>query len=764
MSKHNSVSSPDPRPSSTTIGTNAEKIDSRDKVTGVATYGSDLERPNLLHASVLRSNIPHGRLIAVDTASAEALDGVVQVISREEVLGQYDNRVRHYGDMIAAVAAEDQQTATEAIRHIEYEIERLESVHDPRTSVTEGGPTLHENVPDQKQHNHHAINLENDKYVQNIDDYHALTVGDVTEGFAKADIVSEGTYISPRVNHCNLDSHCVIAEWEEGTLVLTETLGSPGRSQEEISKFLGIDQDDVRIISPPTASSSFGGRSVKKLTLEPVAATLSHLTDRPVKLWFDREEEFVATETRHRTYYTIKTGVTMAGDLTALKMDVVTDTGGYPNGVGHIVLSNSQDRPLDLYKIPNYRYEGVSVFTNNVPAGEYRGIGSTQMTFALESHMDEVAREAGFDPAAFRLRNFVEQGHVRPHTKVPIESCGIRECLERGSDTFETIQRGEQNDPTKRRGTGFAAGTHTTASGTSGKDDSEGTSNTDSSEARLTLHPDGRVTASTAAVDHGQGANTVMAQIITETTGIPIERISVERFETTDSLEDLLGSVASRSTYIIGATVLDAAEKLRDRLRKLAAGRIDGVTDAVELVDGYAVAGDESIPITTLVPTDGLTTFGYAESASNPPSFGVHFAEVEVDIETGDVDILTFVAAQDVGFAINPKMVEGQLEGAIQHGIEFALYSDVKLEQGTPVNANLADYAAISPWEMPQQLACEIIESNEETGPFGAKGIGTPTMPPIAPAIMNALRDATGTRFTQAPVDSETIHRVINDY
>lgn len=745
-----------PRREGRSVGRSVRRIDSQDKVLGRSRYDPDVTRDGMLHAAILRSNQTHAVVREIRTDEAEAIPGVECAVGRTELMGLFDERVRHYGDVIAAVAAVDERTARRAVAAIDYRLETLDSVFDAREAVTKRAPRIHENSPDFQQHARHAFDIQNDTFVKNVDDYHALSVGDIASGFDEADVIHEGEYVSPRVSHCNLGSHCTVAEWEGDTLVLNQTIASPSRSQEDIARYLGMELDRVRIQLPPEVTSSFGAKSLHKPSLEPVAATLARETGRPVKLWFDREEEFIATETRHRTYYRLKTGITSAGDITALKLDVMADTGGYPNGVGHIVLSNSLHRPLDLYRIPNYEYEGVSVFTNNIPGGEYRGIGSTQLTFALDSHLDEVARTAGLDPVEFRRRNMVKTGDVRPHTELPIESCGVEECLDRGLETFERIRQGPSDDSKMLRGWGLAAGTHTTAYG--GGD-------ADTSDCRLTFRSDGTLVADTAALEHGQGSDTVVAQIIGEETGIPASMVHVNRFATTDELKDALGSVASRTTYTIGAAVHDAASNLATELRERAGIAFDADPDQVALQGGAAnLPGGASVSLTDLFePSDGgrLVVYGEARSEHTPPSYGVHLAEVAVDPATGHVDLLTFVAAQDVGYAINPKMVEGQLEGAICHSTEFALFSELYLEAGVPMNANLADYPAISPLEMPDQLACEIIESNEETGPYGAKGIGTPAMAPVAPAILNALRDATGTRFRAPPVTPETVFEAL---
>ena len=732
------------------VGKSITKVDVDEKLTGQAKYGSDILPIGSLHAVVVRSKHVHAIINSVDVSVAISMPGVKAAITREEILGQFDNRVRYYGDVIAAVAATTSEIAIEAAESITYVLESLPSIHDPKKSVRDGHPKVHTvNNPDFGQHGRHEFKIENPEYVQNVDDYHHVHIGDVEKGFLESDFILEQEYISPRVNPCNLDTHCTIAEWDGDTVVFTETLGAPSRSRDEIADLLGMSREKVRIVLPPVISSSFGARSVPQLSFEPVAATLSRVAGGvPVKLWFDREEEFTSTDHRHQTFYNIKMGITSSGIITAAKIDLIADTGAYPNGVGHIVLSNGLNRPLEIYKIPHYEFEGVSVFTNNLIAGEFRGIGSTQLGYALECHMDELARQANIDPIHFRLINFVEEGYERPNTGRPIESCGLVECVERGLSTFKKIQSGPSTNPEKLRGWGMAAGTHTTGLGAVDKD---------SSEAKFILSVDGSLLVEVEVLDHGQGTDTVMTQIASEETGISISKINVCHYADTDSADAYLGSVASRSTYITGLAVQKAGINLISTLKDI----LDKLYPETSLNDLSIISdcvsfGGQNVPLSEILEGQ-LISIGFAESELNPPAYGAHFAEVEVDSLTGHVDILSYVAAQDVGFAINPKMVEGQLEGAISQGIEFALRSEVKLDRGIPLNPNLADYSVISAWEMPNVLVCEIIESNEKSGPYGAKGIGTPAMPPIAPAILNAIRDATGIRFNKAPVESEHI-------
>ena len=722
------------------VGRSAPRKDARAKVRGTARFGTDIDHPDQLHAGVVRSTRPHAEVASVDTARAESVAGVAAVIARTDVPG-LDDRVRHYGDVIAAVAAETREAVDAALDAVAYDLDPLPAVHDPTESVRSGAPVVQED-PDFGQPDRHPRRVDNPDYVQNVDDYHSRSIGDAEAALAAADHVHEATYWTPRVTHCNLDRHCCLADWDGDTLRLTETIGNRGHAENTLERLLG--DCEVEIEQPPHSGSSFGGRSIAKLTLEPVAATLARETGRPVRLAFDRAAEFSAADARHPTVIELTAGATDDGELSGLAVDVVADTGPYPNGVGHVVLGACRDRPLDLYRIDDYRYEGVSAFTNNTPAGEYRGIGVTQITWALESHLDELARAAGFDPVAFRRRNWVAEGYDRPHAG-PVTSCGLEECLTRGRETFADLTGDTEGDWLVGRG--VAAGGQITTPAV-GKND-------DYAEVRLDLAPDGSLSVRTGSIDVGQGSTTVLAQIAAEATGVPLDRVTVSGYDPDDPVEDKYGSIANRTTYLIGNAVTRAAEDLTGQVRAAAADALSGKADELTLADGDAVGPDGASVGLSTVLTDPLTATGRAEATDAPLAYGVHFAEVAVDPGTGEIDVLAYVAAQDVGYAINPTLIEGQLAGAVQHGIEFATLSELDLSGGVPESATLAEYPVSSPVEMPDRLAYEIVESEEESGPYGAKGVGTPSQPPVAPAVTNAIRDAVGERFTEAPVRAE---------
>jgi CO/xanthine dehydrogenase Mo-binding subunit len=725
------------------VGRSAPRTDAGAKARGTARFGTDIEHPNQLHAGVTRSQCPHAEIASVDTSAAESTDGVVVVITRSDVPG-FDDRVRHYGDAIAAVAAETPDAVAAGVDAIEYDLDPLPAVHDPSESVRAGAPVVQKD-PDVGQPDRHPRSVDNPEYVRNVDDYHSLSIGDPDAALSAADHVHAATYRTPRVTHCNLERHCCLAEWDEETLWLTETIGNRGHAENTLERLFG--DCDVAIERPPHSGSSFGGRSLAKLTLEPIAATLARESERPVRLAFDRGTEFSAADARHPTVVELTAGTTNDGDLVALSVDVVADTGPYPNGVGHVVLSACRDRPLDLYRLENYQYEGVSAFTNNTPAGEYRGIGVTQIAWALESHLDELARKAGFDPVAFRRRNWVTEGYDRPHADTPVTSCGLEECLTRGRETFRDLRGDADEDWVVGRGVAAAGQITTPAVG----------ENDDYAEAGLTLKPDGSLSVHTGSIDVGQGSTTVLGQIAAEATGVPLTDVTVSGYDPDDPIEDKYGSIANRTTYLIGNAITLAAADLNEGVRAAAADRVDGPDRDLTLSDGTIEAPDGRAVALTDVLSEPLTATGRAEATSAPMAYGVHFAEVAVDTATGEIDVGAYVAAQDVGYAINPTLVEGQLDGAVQHGIEFAMLSELKLSGGIPENATLSEYPVSSPAEMPDRLACEIIESEEASGPYGAKGVGTPSQPPVAPAITNAIRDAVGERFTEAPVRDEDV-------
>lgn len=726
-----------------TVGRDAPRKDSRKKVRGTARYGTDIERNDQLHAGVVRSRRPHAEVTSVDLNGAESTADVATAITRADIPGGFDDRVRHYGDVVAAVAAETRQAVEAGLDAIEYELDPLPSVHDPRKSVRADAPVVQEN-PAFGQPERHPRTVENPAYVRNVDDYHSRSVGDVDRALSEAKHVHEATYRTPRVTHCNLERHCCLAEWEGDRLMLTETVGNRGHAEETLERLFEDCTVDIR--QPPSSGSSFGGRSLAKLTLEPVAGTLARETGRPVRLAFDRDAEFSAADARHETEVELTAGATEDGRLVALAVDVVADTGAYPNGVGHIVLSSCGGRPLDLYRVGNYRFEGVSAFTNNTPAGEYRGIGVTQVTWALESHLDELARRAGFDPVSFRRRNWVSEGDERPHADTPVGSCGLEECLERGR---ATLAETTGTDEDRLVGHGMAAGGQITTPAVGRNDDY--------AEVELLLDPDGSLAVHTGAIEVGQGATTALAQIASEATGLPLERVTVEGYDPDHGIDDKYGSIANRTTYLIGTAIARAGRDLAERLRTRAAEDRDVVPEDLRIAEGTIEAPSGRSRPATATLTDRLSVRSRVEATSAPIGYGVHFAAVAVDPATGAVDVRAYVAAQDVGYAINPTLVEAQLEGAIQHGIEFATLSELRLSEGVPENATLAAYPVSSPTEMPDRVACELVESNEASGPYGAKGVGTPAQPPVAPAITNAIRDAVGHRFTDAPIRDEDV-------
>lgn len=683
-----------------TLGRTVAPKGAEAKLTGHGRFATDVDRPGLLHAAVLRSAVPHAEVEEIDVERAARGPGVAGVLTRRE-LG-LDSRVRQYGDVIAAVAASTAEQAHQALAAIDYRLRELPSVHDPAAAMS-GGPVLYSEHPD------------------NVTCRMEVSYGTPAEVIAASEVRLDATYRSGRPTHCNLARHCCIAQASgDGAIEVLTSVDAPYFARSELAHALDLAEERVRIVLPELASSSFGGRSGISRLCEPIAARLAlSLPGRPVRLEFEPEEEFVAGHTRHPVAIRVLAGATADGQLQALDVDVTADHGAFPNFVARIVLANCRDRPLDLYDLEHYRFRGRAVVTNNPDAGEMRGIGSTQISYALSCHMDELARLLGMDPLDFQRRNAVHSGQVLRATGRELGGVGLRECLERGAAAIGWHSRGTASTDLgdgRYRGVGLGVGTHTTGLGTF--------HGADVSNAVLRMDPGGTVDLMVAAPDSGQGSATIYAQIVAEEAGVPYEAVRSLPVDTATAPMDPWGSVASRGAFVVGAAVRDAARRLRERLR------------------------DGSQP--------PITVEGTSVSPTNPAGYGAYFAEVEVDSRTGEVRVVRVVAALDVGFVVNPQQCRGQIEGAVAMGVELALGSDLALQAGIPHNASFLDYRLASTLDVPT-VEVELIESHEPTGPYGLKGVGTPAMTPILPAICNAIRSATGYRVTDVPIFPETI-------
>ena len=746
-----------------TVGKSVRRIDAVEKVTGNAKYAPDIRLENMLHAKLLRSPHAHARVKHIDTFRAEKLPGVRGIATIEDVpkVVEYwfflrtekksremflrDNVVRFIGDPVLAIAAEDEETAEEALSLVEVEYEPLPVLLDPFEAIKE------ENI---KIHRRGNIAFQVTK-----------TYGDIEKGFREAEIIIENTYRTSKQKHASLEPiGTVVADYKaNGKLTVYSSTQLPHWSQVYLSSALGLPMNKVRIIKPPTGGA-FGARCGLIHGLEVMSAWLSRKTNRPVRMSFNREEDFIATETRHPMTIKMKTGATQDGILVANDIEIISDVGGY--GTQYIgVIADCLSTGVGLYQIPNVRFAGTAVFTNKSLSGAFRGYGNPQMNFAQESQMDILAEKLDMDPLEFRLRNYRGLGEIDPVFNDEIRSNGLKECLEKGAKSFgwQEKRKRELSRETKKRGAGMSVMLHGT--GAAG-------ALPDPASAIVMINVDGSVNLITAASDDGQGNRTVLAQIASEVLGIEFEQISVSEPDTDVTPLDG-GTHGSRQTYSGGLAVKQAATEARKKLLDFASKELSVSADQLDTHGG--VISDLNNPNNRIALSNLMRkvqigdmsncqqVIGMASGVAPamPGYYGACFAEVEVDTETGEVRVLKLTAAYDVGRAINPELVKGQITGGGVMGIGWALTEELLIKDGRILNGNFADYRLLRACDVPE-LESIIIESNEPTGPFGAKGVGEGSMVCVASAIANAIYNAVGVRMNELCITQEKILQALS--
>jgi xanthine dehydrogenase molybdenum-binding subunit len=740
------------------VGKPLQRIDGIEKVTGSAKYAADIKLDNMLHAKVLRSPHAHARVKHIDTSAAEKLPGVRAVATILEVpkVIEYwfslrteekkkqmflrDNVVRFIGDPVSALAADDQATAARALSLIKVDYEPLPALYDPLKAMAEKDIKIHERG--------------------NVAFQFEKVYGDIRDGFKKADITIENTYRTSKQKHAALEPFgtCLAHYQSNGKLTVYSSTQLPHWSRHYLAGALGLPLNKVRVIKPHTGGA-FGGRCGLIHGLEVMCSWLSRETGQAVRMSFSREEDFIATETRHPMTIRMKTGATKDGILMANDVEIVSDVGGY--GTHYIgVLADCLSTGVGLYKIPNYSFTAKAVFTNKSLCGAFRGYGNPQMNFAQESQMDIIAARLGMDPLELRLKNCRQLGEIDPVLKEEIRSNGLKECLQKGaaSSGWEQKRRQKPIKGPKKRGIGLSVMMHGTGAGKALPDPASAT---------VMINADGSVNLLTAAADEGQGNRTVLAQIAAESLGIEFEKISVSETDTEITPLDC-GTHGSRQAYGGGLAVQAAANEARQKLLAFAAKELGVMGDHLKIKDGAVFETtdpDNRILISDLMRKTQIEDMSVCEQVigsatgvapAMPGYYGAIFAEVEVDTETGEVNVLKLTSAFDVGRAINPDLVKGQITGGGVMGMGFALTEDLLVEGGRIVNSSFGDYRLLRACDVPEIVPI-IVESKEPTGPFGAKGIGEGCMVNVASAISNAICHATGVRLTDLRMTPEAI-------
>ncbi len=803
-------------PQTKVVGKPEKKVDALKLVQGKPAFTDDLELRGMLVAKVLWSPIAHGVIKKIDVSKARALPGVAAVLTYQDIprvvystAGQsdpipgpldmfsLDRKVRYVGDRVAFVAAETEEIAERALELIEVEYEELPAIVDARDAMKEGAPIIHDE-PEYQPFDHSDPQ-------RNVAGSIRIDIGNVDEGFKQADRIFEGEYAVPKVQQVSIEPHVVVSWWDEDDrLVIRTSTQVPFHVRRILAPVLGLSAKRIRVIKP-RIGGGFGGK--QEVMIEDIAAHLTIATGRPVRLEYTREEEFIAARSRHPMRFKMKTGVTKDGKIVANEMYCLSDTGAY--GCHALtVAGNTGHKSMALYpasggagNAPNIRFYADIVYTNTPPSGAFRGYGVPQGAFAVDVHIERIAREMGWEPIEFRLKNAVKAGDEHPFSRawsegrepVPeiIKTCGLVECVERGAKAIGWYEkkgklgemRGDKGDkgdyhlvegkPWLRRGLGVA----TVMQGTA-------IPYLDMGAASIKINDDGSFNVLVGATDLGTGSDTVLAQMAAEVLGVPLDDILMYSSDTDFTPFDK-GAYASSTTYISGAAVVKAAEQVAQQIKEVAARMLtedggrrtaDGgrAVKAGEIVlqDRKAIALDgrsvtlEEVALESLHHSNQKQIMAVASyvSPESPPPFAAQFAEVLVDTETGEIRVEKLAMAVDSGIIVNPLTASGQIEGGMTQALGYAVCEEMTYDaRGNALQKNLNDYKIFAANEMPD-LTTIFVETLEPSHPFGVKAVAEIPMDGVAPAVANAVYDAVGVWCTEAPLTPERVWRPMSKH
>jgi 4-hydroxybenzoyl-CoA reductase alpha subunit len=743
------------------IGKEVPRNDAEAKARGTALYTDDLKLPGMLHGRILRSPLPHAQIKHIDVSKAAALPGVKCVITGEDTPKiKYGNwrlfpetqdelplavdKVRFIGDEVAAVAAVDLDTAAEALERIVVEYEELPAVFDLESARQSGAPVLHDYCP------------------SNVSVNRKIQYGDLEKGFAESDYIREDTFSVHAVSHAYLEPCAALAQADQdGRITIWSSTQVPYILQCLLASTLGMRENDIRVIKP-FVGGGFGGK-MELRAWEFCAAFMAKKTGRPVKFTLSREEEFLAGRRRHPMKLHSRVGFKKDGTLVAKDLKIQLDGGAY-NAMGPTATFLCGNFGAMLYRYPHYRFHGEHVYTNKPPASAMRGFGAPQSLYASEIQMNSAAEELGIDPVDLRIKNAQVSGDQIPDVAT-ISSCGFIDSIKKVAEMSHWKERRKKLKP----GQGIGIGCYSFISG--------GVFNWFNTQypfsaAEIRAFSDGTVHLLTMAAEIGQGSDTALKQILAEELGLTMEDIRITSGDTAMTPQADLGSWGSRVTLMAGNAVIDAAKKIKAQLfgavsarfnlnviyefeclngRVQAKGRPDkGLSfgEAVAMVQ-KANRGEALVARGSYTPRDkGLVTPAFG--------FGAQVALVEVDRETGLVEVQQMWTAHDCGTVINPRGVEGQLAGSIQMGLGYALSEQFVMDGGKTLNANFLDYKMPNALDMPPSEVAHV-DTYEPEGPMGAKECGEGLASPTAPAISDAVYHATGYRCLDLPITPEKI-------
>jgi CO/xanthine dehydrogenase Mo-binding subunit len=726
------------------VGESVARVDARDKVRGAARYPQDFNMAGQLYGAVAWSAHPHARVLSIDTRAAEAAPGVVRVLTYRDVpvnrygIFVYDqtvlvperDKVRWLGDRLAIVVAETEDLARKAaaLVHVEYEL--LPVVTDPRHAMREGAPLVHEELG------------------TNVFSHIPVRKGDCEAAFARADVVIESTYATQVIEHAYLQPEAGIGYIDEqGRVAVIAASQWPHDDLRQLSHLLDLPQDRLRE-TVPAIGGAFGGR--EDMYIQHLLALCAYVLRRPVKMTFTREESMRYTGKRHPFFFRYKVGATRDGRLLAAEIDAVSDAGAHASTSG-LVLGCSVTTMAGPYSIPNVRIDAYTVHTNNAVSMAMRGFGSAQACVAYEQHMDRLAEALGIDPVELRLKNMLETGSETALGNCMPEGTGFKQTLKEAALAAGwSLQEGRwvrpsvaaPSRPDRRRGIGLACA-HKNVGFPCGFPDK--------AAAAVDLHLDesGEIEwaeVRVAAVDMGQGTHTVLQQMAAQALSLQLGQVRVAQVDTATA-QDAGSASASRLTYIAGNALLGACRIATEKWQRVL--RDETGENLVSAEHTYYAL--DKRPTTDFDPETGQCNPFYSYS------FGAQVALVEVDVDTGEVEVLKLWAATDAGRVMNPQTTFGQVAGGVHMGVGWALMEQYIQQDGRPRTGRFSEYYFPSIRDMPAELISRNVEVPDPTGPFGAKGLGEITLVPTAPAILNAIHDAVQVRIPSLPATAEKV-------
>ncbi|WP_213697690.1 molybdopterin cofactor-binding domain-containing protein [Acetomicrobium sp.] len=765
------------------IGKNKEKVDALALAAGEPLFADDFALKDPLHIAFLYSPHAHAKIKSIDTVEAESMPGVALVLTYKNTprvlytsAGQshpepspydmymFDDKVRFVGDRVALVAAESEEIAKEAVKKIKVEYEMLPALFDIEEAEKDGAPVLHDGEE------HVMIPSAIYRPEKNLAARIAFLYGDSQKGFEEADFVQEATYYTHIASHCALETHVTKATFDHyGRLVLITSTQVPFHARRIVSNILGIPLGKIRVIKP-RIGGGFGSK--QEVLLEPYVALVAWRTKRPAQIVTSREEYFVSGRTRHAMRSRIKMGVKNDGTIVALEIDDLMNAGAYgPHGP--TVLANTGAKVLPLFnKIENVSFYADCVYTNLPVGGAYRGYGATQGFFGLNQHIDHITRLLGIDMAEFVKKWHIKTGETSEvfkaigegktgHEQV-VTSCKLSECIDEAARVIGWKEKrgAKRKEGDKCYGVGMAVATQ-----------GSGIPLIDMGGAHIKMNEDGSFNLYVGATDIGTGSDTVLAQIAAETLKVPSEKIIVLSSDTDLTPYDV-GAYASSTTYVSGNAVKRCAQKVAERIMEVASEMLEcpreELTLGVEEVSHVKSGRSLSFKDVAYYAFYAKNQFQIEESASfvspvSPFPFCATFAEVEVDIKTGIVRPLKVVTAMDCGNVLNPKLAEGQVEGAVLNGVSFSLCEEYLFdEKGKMKNPSFWDYKVYKTTDLPE-IVTILVPSFEEYGPYGAKSVGEVAINTPGPAIANAIYDAVGIRMYDLPMTPERVLKAIKE-